>query len=376
MSASASVSASSGGGGDGRGDKRTVATDATATLGTMLVQGREKRDAIHLAVEPVVAAEDLFPNDDVGLNSEGRASKFAVPHLGKVDPFLRRSVHLGDSFWLVVYPGAITSLRHVWEHPLMPITTAAASNHASTVVPATSIPTTHKTPEATNLITRFSELLASSTQEGAPMIVHPGTSELSVPSSIVGVLAAQQLCNENTARVMRSWERESQNKPVVVPVISPPTTTVAISTFAPVVNPVASSAGGTSTIKSVAQSAVTAQMSKTTPNVQSDESTHEDSNASDDEDWSGQKKSSAVVASASSVAESRKYIKQVGRRLGVSADRMIQAADDWLESQEYFVGGDRFEGKSVGDIFWNHYSVVTGKKVPESQRNNFIDCSC
>lgn len=37
-------------------DKRSVATDALETLGT-IIDDKQKRDAIHLAVEPVVAGE-------------------------------------------------------------------------------------------------------------------------------------------------------------------------------------------------------------------------------------------------------------------------------------------------------------------------------
>ena len=39
-------------------DKRSVATDALETLGT-IIDDTQKRDAIHLAVEPVVAGERL-----------------------------------------------------------------------------------------------------------------------------------------------------------------------------------------------------------------------------------------------------------------------------------------------------------------------------
>ncbi len=100
-------------------DKRSVSTDALDTLGTIIHPG-EKRDAIHLAVEPVQAAERLFANDDVGLLPDGTASTTAAKKLGKVDPFLETCVEPGQTFWLVVYPRQIKSLRHVWEHPDFP----------------------------------------------------------------------------------------------------------------------------------------------------------------------------------------------------------------------------------------------------------------
>jgi hypothetical protein len=101
-------------------DKRSVHTDALATLGTIIGDG-EARDAIHLAVEPVVAGMALNPAAHVALGVDGRAyAPSCVPGgkaVGIVDPFVETIVPEGSRFWLVVYPRRITSLRHVWEHP-------------------------------------------------------------------------------------------------------------------------------------------------------------------------------------------------------------------------------------------------------------------
>jgi len=90
-------------------DKRSVATDALETLGTIIESGG--RDAIHLAVEPTVAAEKLYPGQDVGADGSRNNP------VGIVDPFLKQPVLPGEKFWLVVYPRQINSLRHVWTHP-------------------------------------------------------------------------------------------------------------------------------------------------------------------------------------------------------------------------------------------------------------------
>ena len=100
-------------------DNRSVATDALATLGT-IIDDKQARDAIHLAVEPVIAAHNMEPGAHVGLMPDGRASELVEKHVGIVDPFLMDDVCAGDRFWLVVYPRQITSLRHVWEHPDFP----------------------------------------------------------------------------------------------------------------------------------------------------------------------------------------------------------------------------------------------------------------
>lgn len=80
-----------------------------------------KRDAIHVAVIPVVAALIMRPGDRVALNHEGKAYPLGltdeVKPIGIVDPFLNDYVRAGETFWLFMMPNSITSLRHVWTHP-------------------------------------------------------------------------------------------------------------------------------------------------------------------------------------------------------------------------------------------------------------------
>lgn len=99
-------------------DKRSVATDALETLGTIITEA-EKRDAIHLAVDNVVAGHTLRPGEDVGFLPDGTVGICDKP-LGIVDPFLKTLVKKGERFWIVIYPRKITSLRHVWAHPDFP----------------------------------------------------------------------------------------------------------------------------------------------------------------------------------------------------------------------------------------------------------------
>lgn len=91
-------------------DKRSVATDALETLGTIIGEGAG-RYAIHLAVEPVIAEHRLNPGDNVGRMPNGNFGYSEQP-LGIVDPFLTQSVTRGQRFWLILYPRQITSLRH------------------------------------------------------------------------------------------------------------------------------------------------------------------------------------------------------------------------------------------------------------------------
>lgn len=108
-------------------DKRTPVTDALETLG-MIHFKPEKRDAIHLAVEPVIAASaGMYPGQRIGIidghafiaGTEWDNSK-RVPYHGIVDPFLPKGPVPGESFWFIMAPRMVQSLRHVWEHPDFP----------------------------------------------------------------------------------------------------------------------------------------------------------------------------------------------------------------------------------------------------------------
>lgn len=81
-----------------------------------------RRDCVHVAVAPVVAGMDLDPGWKVRLDAKGEAicdswltATFGGA-IGVVDPFLKRQVKKGETFWLFLYPNTITGLRHVWTH--------------------------------------------------------------------------------------------------------------------------------------------------------------------------------------------------------------------------------------------------------------------
>lgn len=95
--------------------------------------GDEARDAIHIAIAPVTACDVLRPGDAVYVApEEGSLNAYADPtvmrdglalklvKVGIVDPFLWRSVDLGERFYVFLYPRTIKSLRHAWAHPAFP----------------------------------------------------------------------------------------------------------------------------------------------------------------------------------------------------------------------------------------------------------------
>ena len=92
----------------------------------MIEDGDRRRDAIHIAVAPVTAAVRLAPGQHVGLVRDDDLELVGPCErtIGVVDPFLAAEVEPGQRFWLFLYPGTITGLRHVWTHPAF---TAAAA---------------------------------------------------------------------------------------------------------------------------------------------------------------------------------------------------------------------------------------------------------
>lgn len=84
--------------------------DTQSLIGKILDSPQE-RDAIHIAVAPVVAVSNLEPGAHCGIDGTAKNP------IGVVDPFLRGQVRRGQTFWLFLYPNTITALRHNWTHP-------------------------------------------------------------------------------------------------------------------------------------------------------------------------------------------------------------------------------------------------------------------
>jgi hypothetical protein len=84
-----------------------------------LCDDNDRRDAVHVAVAPVIAAENLQWAQHVKLNAKGEAvaAYSEDDSIGLVDPWLTDHVRPGERFWLFLKPGTITGLRHVWTHP-------------------------------------------------------------------------------------------------------------------------------------------------------------------------------------------------------------------------------------------------------------------
>lgn len=84
-----------------------------------IITDEQQRDAIHVAVVPIVAAEYLKPGDPIGRIDGDLFGECHEP-IGVVDPFLKQGVEPGQKCWLFLYPNTVTGMRHHWEHPAFP----------------------------------------------------------------------------------------------------------------------------------------------------------------------------------------------------------------------------------------------------------------
>lgn len=80
------------------------------------------RDAVHVAVTAAKAREQLRAGDRVGfVDYPCRvASRDAGNIIGIVDPFRVNPVPPHGLFWLCLFPGSVTGIRHQWVHPEFP----------------------------------------------------------------------------------------------------------------------------------------------------------------------------------------------------------------------------------------------------------------
>lgn len=78
-----------------------------------------QRDAIHQAIIPAVAGQTLAPGMRVQIIEGLAYPTVAGRPNGVVDPFLTGIVPEGDRFWLCLFPGTVTGMRHLTPSPVI-----------------------------------------------------------------------------------------------------------------------------------------------------------------------------------------------------------------------------------------------------------------
>lgn len=91
-----------------------------------LIKGEAERDAIHIAVFPMIAGEMLYPQSRVKIKYGTKNVALDQPSwsgksIGIVDPFLIQPVREGQGFYCCLYPNTVTGMRHHWQHPKIDI---------------------------------------------------------------------------------------------------------------------------------------------------------------------------------------------------------------------------------------------------------------
>lgn len=99
--------------------------DYVPKLGELVREG-DARDAIHIAVVPVVVARGMSPGEHVGVvipfGSDGPLVDSLMEErdfIGIIDPFLKARVKRGQRCWMMLYPGSVIGLRHQYRHPVL-----------------------------------------------------------------------------------------------------------------------------------------------------------------------------------------------------------------------------------------------------------------
>jgi hypothetical protein len=92
-----------------------------------------ERDAVHIAVVPIVASERIGAGCPVGLSPTGEAVnyfRYPTKAVGVADPYLLKDVQKGERFYLFLKPNTITALRHEWTHPAFDLSTPAPNTQS------------------------------------------------------------------------------------------------------------------------------------------------------------------------------------------------------------------------------------------------------
>jgi hypothetical protein len=94
-----------------------------------LITSPVERDAVHVAIIPLIAGEELHRGQKFRLGKGQQDIAYIGDYndgeeaIGIVDPFLNEEnyyIQKGETFWGLLNPNTVTGMRHHWEHPAFP----------------------------------------------------------------------------------------------------------------------------------------------------------------------------------------------------------------------------------------------------------------
>lgn len=74
-----------------------------------------ERDAIHIAIAPVIAGDTFNPGTHIGFLDDGTVGP-TKNTIGIADPFLKQTIIRNQRIYLCLYPNTVVRLRHDWHH--------------------------------------------------------------------------------------------------------------------------------------------------------------------------------------------------------------------------------------------------------------------
>lgn len=75
-----------------------------------------------------------------------------------------------------------------------------------------------------------------------------------------------------------------------------------------------------------------------------------------------------------SLAEAK--IRHWANKERIDYDELMESADHYLRTGDYWIEGGRFEGTYLPEDFWDDYDRIRGTQTEPNRRNSFFSCSC